>query len=448
MSATNFANCYHLALEEFRNGTHPMRDSFFWKEKDPLIGLKNQSARPEIVLTRAGCEHFCSIYPQYNNVIDAFQILTTWVLPAIALMSQLPYESLSVRWRKNLAAFGNWVGAPAAAMTTTFWNIVLIHECSVKFGLFRLPETREEIRDALFILSCVNQYEYPRREQVGRDLRRDSALLKGILYPYFKDGISERQRRTLANFNQHLAFQLRLQRRKGVYPIFISIGWFGMAFAFSIVISFAALGDNTTAHSLALGLLLSWVPVMLFATVIDRNPTSATRCSELIQRWLFNIDRLLPATDLSSLPPKFWQAHHGGQKHADTTEEFDIGEYMGQGRTLRYCGVADTVLDMIKNPSEATLDVPDLSVGKKHAKFSDRSDEATVGMGGGVAHQPGHCDHQLRHGLHGVVQHANAGSGLSLAALPLLVAPGSALVADPGSLSGAQHQSAQRHDRP
>lgn len=135
---------------------------------------------------------------------------------------------------------------------------------------------------------------------------------------------------------------------------YISIIWFGIAFAFSIVIAFATLGDNSTAHSLALGLLLSWVPVVVFASVVDRNPTSDTRCRVLIERWMFNVD-LLFEQGVRGWEP--WRAPDGGSHNGDDTGDFEIGDFMGQGRTLRYCGVTDTVLDKIANRGRAPINL-------------------------------------------------------------------------------------------
>lgn len=53
--------------------------------------------------------------------------------------------------------------------------------------------------------------------------------------------------------------------------------WFLIAFAIALVVAFSSLGDDTTAHSLALGLGLMWLPALVFITIVDRNPVYATR---------------------------------------------------------------------------------------------------------------------------------------------------------------------------
>lgn len=325
----------------------------------PLRGFRGDSNTRPVALTRDGCNKLCGSGQEYYSVIDAFQILTTWILPTIALMSQLPYESLSYKKIKNAEAFANWIGAPAAALTTTMWNIMMIARCQSFSFLFPLQQEQSLIMDALYILSCINQYQYPRRKgQQAQDRRRDTALLRGILFPYFdmdSHELPQPMRQKLEHLTKHLAFHLRQYRRKGVYPIYIGIIWFGIAFAFSIVIAFATLGDDSTAHSpLGLGLLLSWVPVLVFASVIDRNPTSETRCRVLIERWMFNIDQLFEQGVQAWVP---WRAADGTHS-GDHTGDFEIGDFMGQGRKLRYCGVTDTVLDKIANRGKAPIDLP------------------------------------------------------------------------------------------
>lgn len=154
----------------------------------------------------------------------------------------------------------------------------------------------------------------------------------------------------LENLTSHLAFQLRLQRRRGVYPLSLNLVWFLIAFVISMYTAFGEVGDNLTAHSLALGLLLSWIPVLVLASIIDRNPVSTTRCKVLIERWLFNIDVLFCRTTYPGYPinrnrPIQWRKRKT-KEDTDDFSDFSIGEFVGQGRRLRYCAVADTVLDM------------------------------------------------------------------------------------------------------
>lgn len=142
-------------------------------------------------------------------------------------MSRLPYESLSYRKIKNAEAFANWIGAPAAALTTTLWNIMMIARCQSYPRLFHLRDGHDLIKDALYILSYINQYQYPcRKDHQAKDRRRDTALLRGILFPYVKRNsteLSQPMRQRLVHLAQHLAFHLRQYRRKGVYPMSVCV---------------------------------------------------------------------------------------------------------------------------------------------------------------------------------------------------------------------------------
>jgi hypothetical protein len=51
--------------------------------------------------------------------------------------------------------------------------------------------------------------------------------------------------------------------------------WFLFAFALSVEGAFNDLGQNTTAHDLALGCLLAWFPILIMGSIVDRNPVAA-----------------------------------------------------------------------------------------------------------------------------------------------------------------------------
>jgi len=74
-----------------------------------------------------------------------------------------------------------------------------------------------------------------------------------------------------------LAFQLRMLRRRAVIPTLASLGTFLVAFVFSVVLSFAQVGKSTPVDPLVLGLLFSWLPVLVISTIVDRNPVSSVR---------------------------------------------------------------------------------------------------------------------------------------------------------------------------
>ena len=76
-----------------------------------------------------------------------------------------------------------------------------------------------------------------------------------------------------------LAFQLRMYRRRGVIPTLANLGVFLVAYIFSVVLAFAQLGDENTPFSLAFGLLVTWLPLLVIFSIVDRNPVSSKRTS-------------------------------------------------------------------------------------------------------------------------------------------------------------------------
>lgn len=134
-------------------------------------------------------------------------------------------------------------------------------------------------RDAYCVLSCVNQFELPlnRRER--------SVLLQALAYGLLRPmspanaaaGARSGAKRLTRELLSALAFQLRMYRRRGVYPMLLNLVVFVAAFFISVGLAFSELGTWNTAHALALGLLLSWLPVLVLFSIIDRNPISSGR---------------------------------------------------------------------------------------------------------------------------------------------------------------------------
>lgn len=82
---------------------------------------------------------------------------------------------------------------------------------------------------------------------------------------------------------------MRTLRRKDVSASFEGIFLFYIAFAVSVVLAFADIGERITAHLLVFGMFISWFPLLLLFAILDRNPTSAGRSRDLISRWMWNV---------------------------------------------------------------------------------------------------------------------------------------------------------------
>lgn len=79
-------------------------------------------------------------------------------------------------------------------------------------------------------------------------------------------------------------------------PVFITTMWFLFSLAISIQAAYGVIGDNATAHDLALGFLLSWLRVLILTSIVDRNPVAA-------QSILVELNRLLDDARSAILDP-------------------------------------------------------------------------------------------------------------------------------------------------
>ncbi|KAF2666183.1 hypothetical protein BT63DRAFT_458547 [Microthyrium microscopicum] len=220
------------------------------------------------------------------------------------------------------------------------------------------------LRNALYVVCCVGQYEFlgpddrtkddlevqevPAKLELER--RRNRALLLGLLLPLcdsqmqYPTALMELiQKSSIKNSNEggttikwkskemqqmiasltllltHISHQLHLLRRREMYPLVISIAWFIVAFIVGVYQSFGQLGNYTVAHSLAVGLLVSFLPVLVLLSVADRNPNGVERCTQLIERWMYNVDAILEHyIGLENSKPSWW------------TEETDIRLILGE----------------------------------------------------------------------------------------------------------------------
>jgi hypothetical protein len=228
-------------------------------------------------------------------------IVSNWIIPILALLAALPYDSLHRRndgafWyqgrvMKTMGALVNWIGSPQTALTATLFNIHQIRKC------FHATEASGEgvsgDRDlqplkthAYYVLCCIGQFKL---KEVDAEFLR--VLTYGLFMPICDvtvgeggdaDGVADeaiqrRARGYTTELLQAMAFQLRMLRRRGVYPTFISVFLFFIAYAISIALAFADVGERTTTHSLAFGILISWLPLLVLFALLDRNPVSADR---------------------------------------------------------------------------------------------------------------------------------------------------------------------------
>lgn len=229
-------------------------------------------------------------------------IVSNWILPIFALTATLPFDSLHRRndgasWAhgrisRTLGALSIWYGSPPVALTATLFNIHQIRKCShatrsAGSGVSGNTEKKTLKEDAYYVLCCLGQYKLDVPEG-DRDFLE--TLIYGLLMPICDVTVGEAAQSNhpqspaakdaelwTKELLQQMAFQLRMLRRRGLYPTIISVLLFFVAYAIAITQAFSSMGERTSTHSLALGILISWSPLLVLFALLDRNPISADR---------------------------------------------------------------------------------------------------------------------------------------------------------------------------
>lgn len=142
--------------------------------------------------------------------------------------------------------------------------------------------------------------------------------------------------------------------------MFVSTMWFLFAFALSIQAAFGDLGQNTTAHDLALGCLLAWFPILIMGSIVDRNPIA----SEAIRKKLNTlVDHVRHALRDQRHREDFVNSFKDQPNFEELKREVDhlatlsVGEDMknffqefaGQARVRWHYGAAHPILSDIEN---------------------------------------------------------------------------------------------------
>ena len=275
-----------------------------------------------------------------------------------------------------------WVGSPIAAMSYIFWNIkvtgkaALMIDMATKYDEYP-PESSEFsiMRDSMYILCIMNQCGYsfaatgityfdawreantPTKDSIKPSLPpvESERLLRLVLFSnLIQLNGSKDPRDNIVARRTEMARSMREGRKKGVIPLFISFLWFVFALALSIELAYDSIGGNQTAHNLAIGLLVGWLPVLIVASTVDRNSVSADAIQERLNDLVAEVQRAL-------LDPETLEEY---KKATDTsnddfawtsvltnTQTFNgnfFESFGGQGRTHFHYGVAHPILSGIE----------------------------------------------------------------------------------------------------
>ena len=134
--------------------------------------------------------------------------------------------------------------------------------------------------------------------------------------------------------------------------------WFLFAFALSVEGAFGDLGQNTTAHDLALGCLLAWFPILIMGSIVDRNPIAAEAIRKKLNALVNHVQHSLRneqhrnhfVNTFRDLP-KFKQVRarvdNVAEGEEDMYEFFD--EFAGQARVRWHYGAAHPILSDIED---------------------------------------------------------------------------------------------------
>ena len=119
--------------------------------------------------------------------------------------------------------------------------------------------------------------------------------------------------------------------------------------------AFDQAGDNATAHNLAIGLLLAWLPVLILSSIVDRNPVASdssrlklNRLIDAVRRALLNPGlRETYIRETGRAPEEFaWTLQLSNE---DYFHEHFFEKFAGQGCIRWHYGVAHPILASIED---------------------------------------------------------------------------------------------------
>jgi hypothetical protein len=140
--------------------------------------------------------------------------------------------------------------------------------------------------------------------------------------------------------------------------VFVSIMWFLFAFALSIEGAFNDLGQNTTAHDLALGCLLAWFPILIMGSIVDRNPIAAEAIRKKLNALVDHVRNALHSEEHRNDFMKTFRDHDDFKKlearveavgNAEENEHEFFEEFAGQARVRWHYGAAHPILSDIED---------------------------------------------------------------------------------------------------
>ena len=315
---TNFTQCGELVKGLAENNSLPLED-IYTGHVTGVLGQALNSTNPVLLITFAACERHCGAEPEYYGWAKASDTITTWVLPLVGLVLQAPFESNN--FQQTMFVVFRWVGSPIVSLMCIFWNMKVTRKCaimvelSIKEDEYPPPSSGfAELRDSFYLLSVINQYEL------------NTELWEAPIETILRVGLFDKKPEII-QMRAKVATSIRRERRRGAVQVLVSLAWFLVAMGISINKAFGDLGEGATAHNLALGLLMSWLPVLMAATIVDRNPMDAHYVRAKLNKYFDGIGVVERPNILS-----------------EARQLEVLGEFAGQGRVRWHYGVAHPFL--------------------------------------------------------------------------------------------------------
>lgn len=349
----NFTECAAIYGAKTPEG-EDLRRKYGWH--GPLLGLPPD---PFTQISREGCYAVCGHGADMYPWDDVSSTITTWLLPVVGTLLQAPFESNA--FRRTLLAITRWVGSPIASLSYVLWNIkvsakaALMVDMAVRYD--EVPHRKTDfgsMRDSMYLLLAMNQYTMKPTAMLRE--KEAEGLLRIVLFS--KDLKLTDTDKTLRQMRRILARELREMRRRGAVPVFVSTMWFLFAFALSIQAAFGVVGQNRTAHDLALGCMLAWFPILILATIVDRNPIAAEAIRKKLNALVDHVRHSLrdqhhreEFIDSFKDQPNFAPFAHHIHDIAAKAEYMDnfFVDFAGQARIRWHYGAAHPILSDIEN---------------------------------------------------------------------------------------------------
>ncbi|KAK4446090.1 hypothetical protein QBC34DRAFT_357047 [Podospora aff. communis PSN243] len=352
MSSTKYDVCA-LKTDAILQGTLSLGDinnATIWERgyihTGPIRGLDQSYPRTNIsAITYNGCLAICG---GGLGASDPVSVLSTWIFP-LTIFLNLPYDSLHFRkFRGTASAVLNWLGCPQAALTATIQNFLQTKSAVDLVKTTDIHRVGPRWTDALFVLTCLNQF----KTVTAMDYDATNRFLHLLLYGLFRPAtrysleteLEETEQRLIRELLAELAFQLRLTRRRGVIPVYLTT----VAFLLALAVSSTAPSGGSGVDPLLPGLLFTWGPVLILLTLVDRNPISSDRHRVLFERWLHNVSAIYHWRTVGRGPVSSIQWWREPASFDERHDFLYIGEFIGQGRTVGDAGLASAVMAEIR----------------------------------------------------------------------------------------------------